>query len=248
MRKPGDLLTDAPWAFAFRLLEPAPEQPRRLLILLHGVDDDEAQLSTLAAQVDADTQVVLPRGPRSIAGDRCGWFREGYSEEGPQVVVDEARDSRDKLVEFIGQLQQRFDVGGTDTVIGGFSQGAMLCAGAALYAPDRLRGLAMVGGRILPEFDLPALEADPGEANGGRTAHLRVLVVHGRDDEVVPVARARETGDRWRALGARVEQRLHDAGHALTPAMEQDVFEWWSALRAGPGTGDARAAAGGARP
>jgi phospholipase/carboxylesterase len=200
-------------------------------------------LAPLAAQVDAQTLVVLPRGPRSIAGERWGWFREGYSEEeGPQVVLEEARESRDKLVEFVGQLQQRFGVGGEDTIIGGFSQGAMLCAGAALHAPERLRGLAMVGGRVLPEFDVPGVDAAPGDGSDGRAVHLHVLVVHGREDEVVPVACAREAGDRWRALGALVEQRLHGGGHALTPAMEKDVLDWWSALHADAGTGGDRAA------
>jgi phospholipase/carboxylesterase len=221
MRTPGELVTDDPWAFAFRVLEPAPDTPLRLLVLLHGVDGDEMQWAGLGARVDAQTHVVLPRGPRSIAGGRWGWFREGRDENlEPQVVADEARESCAKLIEFIGQLRQRHALPAAACVIGGFSQGAMLCAGAALQAPDLVAGLAMVGGRLLPELDANA--ADRGDA-----ASLRVLVAHNDDDDVVPHAQACHAAAHLRARGASVVMRTHAEGHALTPALEQDVLAWW---------------------
>ena len=122
---PGDLVEDAPWSFAFRLFEPLPETPRRLLLLLHGVGGVETQLAELGARVPGDTLVVLPRGQRSIADGRFGWFRVGFTDAGPEIVEEEAEESRLKLVEFIGQLQQRHDVAPRDTVVAGFSQGGI---------------------------------------------------------------------------------------------------------------------------
>lgn len=223
-KKPGELLDDSPWAFAFRLLEPVPETPCGLLVLLHGVDGDENQLAALGAGADPRLLVALPRGPRSIAGDRCGWFREGFGEDGPEAVADEAEESRLKLIEFVGQLQQRYGVDPSATVVAGFSQGGMLGASAALTAPAAVGGFAMLGGRLLPEIE-PLL---PPPA---QLAHLRALLVHGRHDATLPVEWLQDAQARLRDLGIACETRLHEAGHELTAGMGRDLLEW---LRADP--------------
>ena len=69
MKAAGDLVNAADYALAFRLLEPLPEQPGRMLMLLHGVGGHEGQLAALGARVSADTLVVLTRAPRSVGGD-----------------------------------------------------------------------------------------------------------------------------------------------------------------------------------
>jgi len=76
MKTPGDLISAADYAVSFRRLEPVPELPRRLLLLLHGWGSDESQLAALGAAVDDDTLVVLPRGPRSAAGVGLGSSRQ----------------------------------------------------------------------------------------------------------------------------------------------------------------------------
>jgi phospholipase/carboxylesterase len=222
MKKTGELIHEAAYAFAFRTLEPCPDVPRALLVLLHGVGGTEEQLMPLGARVAPDTLVVLPRGPRSISGERLGWFREGLSEDGPQVVEDEATESRLKLIEFIDQLQSRFDVPPGRTVVGGFSQGGMLAAGAALTAPGCMAGFVVLCGRLMPE-----LEPDLGPP--GELARLRALIVHGRLDETLPVDWADRAATWLTRLDIAHVLRLHDAGHELVPAMEEDCLRWFGA-------------------
>jgi len=218
----GDLVEGAPWSFAFRLLEPAPETPRRLLLLLHGVGGVETQLADLGARVQDDTLVVLPLGQRSIADGRFGWFRVGFTDAGPEIVEEEAEESRLKLLEFVGQLQQRHGIEPRDTTIAGFSQGGIMSASVALTAPETVAGFAVLCGRILPEIE-PLL--------GGRDAlaRLRALVVHGRHDDKLAVDWAHRA-DAWlERLGVPHALRLHDAGHELTPAMARDFLDWFEA-------------------
>lgn len=220
MTSHGDLISAPDYALSFRLLEPLPEHPRRLLLLLHGVGAHETQLAKLGARVDGDTLVVLPRAPRSVGGDMFGWFRVDFTDDGPQIVPEEAEDSRIKLIEFIGQLQAKHDIAPANTVVAGFSQGGILSAGAALTAPREVAGFALLCGRILPEIE-PAL--GPRDA----LAMLHALVVHGRDDDKLPVAWA-ERADTWlRDLGVPHVLRLHEAGHELTTAMLQDFLAWF---------------------
>lgn len=56
----------AEFALAFRVRQPQPAQPKALLVLLHGVGGAESNLLELAAGVDPDTLVVLPRGPLTL--------------------------------------------------------------------------------------------------------------------------------------------------------------------------------------
>lgn len=219
MRTPTDLLHDAHYAFAFRMLEPVPDSPRLLLVLLHGVGGDELQLAGLGARLPGDTAVALPRGPRTISGERLGWFREGLSEDGPQIVEDEAVEARGKLVEFLAQLQRRHGVPATHTLVAGFSQGGMLAAAAALTSPGSVAGLAMLAGRVMPELE-------PAIAPEVELGHLHALIAHGRHDDVLPVDWAREAMDRMSGLGIASELRLFDAGHTLEPAMEDALLRW----------------------
>lgn len=222
MKKTEELIHDAAYAFAFRVLQPQPDAPRRLLVLLHGVGGDEEQLASLGGQVVDDTLVVLPRGQRSISGGMLGWYRVGLSQDGPQIVEEEAEDARLKLIEFIGQLQGRFDIAPSRTVLGGFSQGGILGASAALTAPDRVAGFAVLCGRLLPEIE-PML----GPHNALR--RLQALIVHGRQDETLPVEWADRAAAWLRELRIAHEVHRHDAGHELTGAMEADFLRWFAA-------------------
>jgi phospholipase/carboxylesterase len=224
MKSPGDLTSAPDYALAFRTLEPVPQAPRRLLVLLHGVGGQELQLAALGARVDDDTLVVLPRAPRSIGEGMYGWFRVGFTSNGPQIVPEEAEDSRLQLIEFIGQLQQHYDVAASHTVVAGFSQGGILSASVALSAPQAVAGFGLLCGRILPELE-PAL------ASRDALATLDALIIHGRADDKLPVAWA-ERADGWlQRLGVPHRLQLHAAGHEFNPAMQADFLDWFGAAR-----------------
>ena len=129
------------------------------------------------------------------------------------------QEARLKLIEFVAQMQAHHHIPPSRTWVAGFSQGGVLAAAAALTSPASMAGFAMVSGRLLPELD--AFIA-------GRNAlrHLRVLVVHGRDDDVLPVEGALAAQARLEALGVRSELQLFDGGHSISGAMEDGVAGW----------------------
>ena len=219
MPQPGDLIDAADYAFSFRTLEPRPEMPRALLVLLHGVGGDELQLAAIGERLPGDVLVALPRGYRSISGGKLGWYRVGLSEDGLQVVEDEAEEARLKLQEFVRQLQSRFDAPPERTVVAGFSQGGMLAASLALTSPADVAAFALLCGQMPPEVE-------PLRTPRADLAHLRALIVHGRQDDTLPVEQAELSDERLAQLGIRHELRLHRGGHELTGAVENDAVEW----------------------
>jgi predicted esterase len=71
------LSNDPAFALAFRTLQPMPEQPVSLLVLLHGVGSNESHLAALGAEVASETLVVLSRGPITLGpGDKPGAARK----------------------------------------------------------------------------------------------------------------------------------------------------------------------------
>lgn len=218
-RAPGDLVDDAHSnGFAYRLLAPD-ATPRALVVLLHGVGGDELQLAAVAATLPRDVAVALPRGPRTISGERLGWFRVGLGSDPPQVVMDEAEDSRQRLLTLVGHLQSTLDVAPSWTWLAGFSQGGVLAASAALTAPERVAGMAIACGRILPEIE-------DAIASREAVSHLQALIVHGRDDDTLPPRWADDAAARLDTLGVEHRLEMVDGGHELSKTVLASLSAW----------------------
>lgn len=219
MKTYGPLFEDPAFALAFRTLQPPPEHPTSLLVLLHGVGGDETNLATLAAGAASGTLVVMPRGPVALGPHAFGWFRVAFTRAGPVIEAEEAEVSRRLLVGFIRQLQRRHGIDGDHTVVAGFSQGGILSASVALSEPERVAGFGILAGRILPELE-------PHVAVPSRLSRLRGYVAHGRLDEKLPVDWAHRAGAWLSDLGVLHELRLYPAGHALGAEMQADFLAW----------------------
>lgn len=212
-------LSESPGALAFRTLQPAPVTPTSLLVLLHGVGGNETNLVALGADAADDTLVVLPRGPIMLGPEQLGWFRVAFTQDGPSINASEADASRRQLIDFIEQLQATHGIASERTTVAGFSQGGILSASVALSAPERVRGFAILAGRILPELE-------PQLADRARLAALRGYIAHGLHDDKLPVSWATRAESWLQALGVPHTTRLYPAGHALTPDMQRDFLAW----------------------
>lgn len=219
MKTLSPLSNDPAFALAFRTLQPAPPRPASLLVLLHGVGGNEANLAVLGAEVDSRTLVVLPRGPITLGPTAFGWFRVTFTEAGPQIVASEADASRRALIEFIAQLQQACGIDASHTVIAGFSQGGILSASVALTAPERVAGFAVLAGRILPEIE-------PQLADATRLSALRGYIAHGIHDDKLPVSWAQRSDDWLTRLGVAHQTKLYPTGHELAAPMRTDFLAW----------------------
>lgn len=215
----GPLQQGAAFELAFRLRQAQPATPKACVVLLHGVGGSETNLADLAAGIDPDTLVVLPRGPLQFAPGQFGWFRVNFTASGPSIVAAEAEQSRQALIAFMAQLQTAYGIDPQKTVIAGFSQGGILSASVALSTPECVAGFGVLSGRILPELE-------PHLAGQERLAKLRGFIAHGEYDSKLPVLWAQRSDRLLDQLGVAHLTRLYPIDHGISAAMQADFLEW----------------------
>jgi phospholipase/carboxylesterase len=190
--------------------------PQPLFVLLHdagGAAVDMLELGNLLGSAFADAAVLMPEsltGP-AVAGQ----------------AADELAQRVETLAAFLRAQQQRFGALQSDTALLGIGAGATL----ALALSDAHDGLV---GRVLAFGGCYAVW--PAKAPALTTLHL----LHGQNDQIVPVARVRHDFEHLMELGADATLDVATAlGHGLHPAlMDQAVtrlqtcvpLRFWKAL------------------
>ncbi len=207
--------------------EPRVATPRPpLLILLHGIGADENDLLPLAGALDPRFLCASLRAPHEAFPMGYAWYAIDWTTSPPRGDLEQAERSREELCALLPELSARYGTDPARTFLLGFSQGAAMALSVALTRPDLVRGAVLHSGRVVPGIEA---RIAPREA----LARLEVLVLHGADDDVLPVEHGRAIRDLLRPLlGERVTHAEHDAGHFVTEASLADAAAWLAA-RAG---------------
>lgn len=182
--------------------EPLSGVTRSIVVFLHGYGANGADLLGLADPLGEhlpDTLFVAPDAPENCAGSPMGyqWFPipwiDGSSEEESMRGMAAAVDD---LNAFLDALMVDEDVLPEQVVLFGFSQGTMMSLHVAPRREDAISGIVAFSGRLL----------SPDTFKDEVISRMPVLLVHGDQDEVVPV------------------ESLPEAAQALQDAGFQDVF------------------------
>jgi phospholipase/carboxylesterase len=104
-------------------------------------------------------------------------------------------------------------------VLAGFSQGGAMALHTGLRHPERLAGILALS-CFLPLVDALAAEASPANRD------VPILMAHGTEDAMIPLARARRSRDALLALGCKVDWREYRMPHAVSPEEVRDIGAW----------------------
>jgi phospholipase/carboxylesterase len=204
-------------------LQPARDQPEGALVLFHGRAADEHDLVPLLDALDPERRLlgVTARGPLSLPPGGAHWYvvREvGYPDR------DTFRPTYDLAASWLDGLLAEHGIPAARTVLGGFSQGAVMSYALGLGA-DRPRA----GGIIALSGFVPTVDGfGLGDATG-----LPVAIGHGTYDPVIPVDFGRHARDLLRDAGAEVTYRESPMPHAIDPGFLDELRLWLSGVAAG---------------
>lgn len=185
-----------------------------LLIMLHGLGGDEHAMSLLARSIPAAFTVISPRAPIAIEpGLFPGCTDRGYSWVRSAATLDRAvfAPAIDQLRRFIAAFDR------TQVFLMGFSQGAALSYALSLAEPQLIAGVIALAG-FLPD-DAPLEQSAPFPRRG-------YLIIHGIDDQIVPIHHAHHARDVLLSLGAPVEYHAYPIGHKVAPQGLKDITRW----------------------
>ena len=197
-----------------------------LVILLHGVGGTPADMAPLGDRIAValpDVRVVAV--PAALPCDLGEEGRPGYQWFSVDGITEENRPARIRaalpaFVETIHKLQRAHDATPGNTVLAGFSQGAIMAL-AACHDAWLARHVVAIAGRFAP---LPAQWEK-------RTA---VSLVHGAMDGTMPAAHSRHAARCLASLGADVRLDLAPrAIHLLSPPLVERAAQAVLAVPAG---------------
>ena len=195
------------------------------LVLFHGRGTSEHDLYPLLAALDPEQRLVgaTPRGPLVLPPGGAHWYavREiGYPD--PETFLASYRLASD----WLDELGAETGIPIEETVIGGFSQGAVMsCALGLGKGRPRPAGIVALSGFIptVDGFELDLSRPLPPVAIG-----------HGTLDPIISVDWSRRAKQRLEEAGADVLYRESPMPHAVDPTFLVELRPW---LRAASSAG-----------
>ena len=184
----------------------------RLALLVHGYGADERDLGGLLTYLDPDgvLAAVLPRG--AVSPCRVRRVTPGTACSAATTPAALTPTPWPSSTTCCRSRPTRSRSRASESIVGGFSQGAGLALGLALQRSERARPKAALA--MSPALDLAALDLDATDAPP-------VLVQHGTHDPLIPVQRSRDlAASAARARRADRLPRVPDGapGRAREPA------------------------------
>jgi phospholipase/carboxylesterase len=173
-----------------------------LVVILHGWGADAQDLYPLGAALNlANYQCLFVNAP--FPHPQIPQGRAWYNLENP--TFDGLADSRQALREYLLSLEAQTQIPLHKTVLGGFSQGGAMGLDVGLTLP--LAGVFALSGYLHFQPEPTDSPLPP------------ILMVHGSQDQVVPIAMARQGREALQRIGAIVDYQEFAMGHEIPPAV-----------------------------
>jgi phospholipase/carboxylesterase len=199
------------------LVRPADGEPEGLLVLFHGRGADERDLHPVLDALDPDRRFlgVTPRGPLRLPPGGAHWYavREiGFPDP------DTFSATYATTAAWLDDLQAEAGVTPERTVLGGFSQGAVMTYALGLGAGrPRPAALIALSGFMpkVPDFELDLTPPLPPVAIG-----------HGAYDPIIGVEWGRRAAKTLIEAGVDPIYREYPLQHAIDPRFVVELRPW----------------------
>jgi phospholipase/carboxylesterase len=190
-----------------------------MIILMHGYGSNEKDLFELKSVFPKNYIIISLRAPISLGSDRFQWFRMDAGTAGTDADLKQARA---KVTAFITAAVKKYHADPAQVYLSGFSQGAMMCYEVGLTAPQLLKGIAPLSGKIFESLK-------PQIKKSAALTRLKVFIGHGDADNRVAYSFATEADTYLKQLGlSPVLHTYKDMQHAISQPELNDLLLWLS--------------------
>ena len=190
-----------------------------VIILMHGVGSNEKDLFSFANQLPDSFLVISLRAPIELGKDSYAWYHLSFENGKPISNPIEAEASRLMIIEFINTLKNKHAFNEKRVYLCGFSQGSIMAYSVGLTVPEKIKGIAIMSGRLLEEVK-------PIIASKEKLKHLNVFISHGTNDNVLLINNAREANTYLKQIGITATYKEYPEAHTISNAMFKDMLMW----------------------
>lgn len=190
-----------------------------VIILMHGLGSNEKDLFSFANQLPDSFLVISLQAPIKLSNDSYAWYHLSFENGKPISNSTEAEASRLMIINFINTLKRKHALNEKRIYLCGFSQGAIMAFSIGLTVPEKIKGIAVMSGRLLEEVK-------PSIASKNKLKKLNVFISHGTKDNVLPVSNAREANTYLKQLNINATYKEYPEPHTISNAMFNDLLMW----------------------
>ena len=148
------------------------------IILLHGYGGDGKDISMLTLNWKRflpNTVFLCPDGHEICSINPSGFQWFDLSKDDPAYILNESGKAEIKLLKFIGEVKEFFNLDSSKICLSGFSQGSMMCINLGLTSDENYACVVSFSGKIIDKEDLLKR----------KKSNTKYLLIHGDLDEVV---------------------------------------------------------------
>ena len=152
---------------------------KNAIILLHGYGGDGKDISMLSLSWKKhlpNTIFICPNGHERCLINPSGFQWFDLSKDDPKYILEESIKAEYKLIKFIDEVKDKFNLENKNICLVGFSQGTMMSINLGLTSKKEYNSVIGFSGKIINKEDL----------NLRKKVSTNTLLIHGDADQVVP--------------------------------------------------------------
>ena len=201
------------------LLRPSSIQSGKIpaLFMFHGYGSNEEDLFSFASELPEELMVFSVKAPYDLEPFEHAWYAISFdAEQGKWSDDEQAKESREKIVAFIDEAIEAYDLDEDNISLLGFSQGTILSYSVALSYPEKIKNVVALSGYINENI----LVEDYGQKDHSK---LSFYASHGQVDQVIPLEWAQKSPEFLKSLNIPTTYEEFPVGHGVS---QQNFFSF----------------------
>ena len=151
---------------------------KNAIILLHGYGGDGKDISMLTLNWKRylpNTIFFCPNGHEPCAINPIGYQWFDLTKDDPNYILEQTIKAEQKLIKFIDEVKENYNLENDKICLSGFSQGCMMSINVGLISDQPFNCIVGFSGKIINQEDLKKRKQSSTD----------ILLVHGDTDQVV---------------------------------------------------------------
>lgn len=181
-----------------------------LALFVHGRAGNHDVMWTFKRCLPANVNIISPQAPLVDPIGGFSWWHIDLPKEERRVQIE---DSLSKLLYFINEAINKYELAPSHIVAYGFSQGSGLLSLAMQREPELFDGVAILAGFVIKEKE-------------PRPLNIPVIMLHGENDQILKLESANENFAYLQSLGTKAELFTDPVGHKVGTSGMKKLKEW----------------------